>query len=262
MKSRACFDSPFSPAAQAGRVAVVIAALLCTPLSARADEAPAPPPPDAWTGSLGAGLALTSGNSDTRSYNLGFAATHDPKRKNVFKAEGLYLRAEQQGDATADKTAASARDEYKLSRRAFVFGELRYLRDRFKDLERLVSPLVGVGYRAIDAERVKLALDAGVGGAFEKLTAREATSSGAAQAGQTLAWQISPSAAFTQSVTALWKLQDFGDAVYRIGAGVTTTVSKKLELKVGYTKDIKTRPPVPTLKKSDDSLLAALVFKL
>ena len=54
--------------------------------AAAAQDAPAPPPP-AWTGSIGAGLAVTSGNSDTSNMNLSFKAVHDPKTRTVFKTE-------------------------------------------------------------------------------------------------------------------------------------------------------------------------------
>lgn len=241
----------------------LVAAALWTPVAAPlvAQEAAAAAP-DTWSGSLGLGLAFTSGNSATRSYNLSFTAAHDPKTRNVFKAEGLYLRAEQDGTATADKTSLGLRDEYKLSTRVFAFGQLGFLRDRFKQLDSLIAPLAGVGLRAVDDERVKLTLDAGLGGAFEKLEGSESTFSGAAQAGQSLTWTLSSAATFTQGATALWKLDDFGDAFYRLTAGLTTTVSKRLELKLSYTKDIKTRPAQETLLKSDDSLLANLVLKL
>jgi putative salt-induced outer membrane protein YdiY len=205
---------------------------------------------------------LTSGNSDTRSYNASLTVAHDPKTRNLFKAEGLYLRAEQNGEASADKTALGLRDEYKLSSRIFTFGELGFLRDRFKQLDSLVSPLVGLGVHAVDTSRTKLSLGVAFGAAFEKLAGRDATTSGAAQASQSLTLQLSPSAALTQGATALWKLEDFGDAIYRLNVGLTSSVSARLELKVTYTKDIKTRPPQTTLQKSDDSLLANLVFKL
>ncbi len=240
----------------------IVCVSLCAVARAGA-QTPAPAAsPDPWTGTLGLGVALTSGNSDTRSYNLSFSAVHDPKTRNVFKADGLYLRAEQSGEATADKTSLGVRDEYKLSTRVFAFGELRFLRDRFKQLDALVAPLLGVGWQAVDDKRTKLALDLGVGGAFEKLEGSDTTTSGAVQAGESLSVQLSPSATLTQGAAALWKMDDFGDAFYRFNLGLTATVSARLELKIAYTKDVKTRPATSALVKSDDSLLANLVFKL
>ena len=65
------------------------AALWAAPVAAQDKLCPCPPPappPPAWTGSLGGGLSLTGGNSDTNSYNLDFALKHDPGTKRVFKA--------------------------------------------------------------------------------------------------------------------------------------------------------------------------------
>ena len=38
----------------------------------------------------------------------------------------------------------------------------------------------------------------------------------------------------TEKLTALWKTNDFGDALYHFDAGLTTTVATRLELKLAY----------------------------
>src|ERR1044071_749475 len=93
----------------------------------------ADPPPKPWNSSLGAGVALTSGNTDTKNYNLSFATKYDPKTKFVFKADALYLRGDSNGATLVDKATADARGEYAVSDRVFAFGEVDYLRDPFKD---------------------------------------------------------------------------------------------------------------------------------
>jgi putative salt-induced outer membrane protein YdiY len=222
---------------------------------------PSPPPPH-WTGSIGAGLALTSGNSDTKSYNLTATALYDPKTKNVFKADVLYLRSDTGGEATVNRTTARVRDEYSFAKRAFVFGEVGYLRDQFKQLSYLIAPLAGVGYRVVDQKNVVFSLDGGLGGAFEKYEDRDSTTSGAVTAGDSVVWKISGSSSFTQGFTALWKMQDFGDSTYHVGAGISSSVAKRFEMKLAYAFDYKSRPPLPTIKKGDHSFLAALVFKI
>jgi putative salt-induced outer membrane protein len=222
---------------------------------------PSPPPPH-WTGSIGAGLALTSGNSDTKSYNLSFGAVHDPKARNVFKAEALYLRSDTGGEATVNRTTARLRDEYSFGKRAFVFGEVGYLRDEFKQLSYLIAPVAGAGYKVVDQEKLVLALDGGLGGQFEKYFDNDSTSSGAVKAGESLVWKISGSSSFTQGFTGLWKMDDFGDSTYHVGAGITTSIASRLELKLSYAYDYKSRPPQPTIKKGDSSFLAAVVFKI
>ena len=57
-------------------------------------EPPEPPPP-IWTSSVGAGLSLNTGNTETTSFNLTFNAVRDPMKKWIFRTDGLYLRSEE-----------------------------------------------------------------------------------------------------------------------------------------------------------------------
>src|SRR6185503_17052354 len=137
---------------------------LCVAGRAMAQESPAPPPPPpVWTGSLGAGLSITGGNTDTTSYNLSFTAQYDPKRRDVFKAEGLYLRGSNNDVVNVDKATLGLRYEYKITD--------------------LITPMVGAGYNVVKEKDLTLAFDAAIGGAFEKNAGFEAKSSAALQLG-------------------------------------------------------------------------------
>ena len=233
--------------------------------SVRAQEpgpAPAPTPEPTWKGSLGGGLAITSGNSDTNSYNVSLGAAQNPKRRNVLKAEGLYLRSTTAEVRTVDKTALLLRDEHKLSSRSFLFAETRVFRDVLKGIRYLVSPIAGAGVKLVDRERAQLALDAGIGGQFEKDDGRPRSSDGALQAGQLLSVKLSPNATLTERTAALWKLGDFGDALYRGELSLAASLARRFELKLSFLDDYKTRPANPLLEKNDASIVAALVFKI
>jgi putative salt-induced outer membrane protein len=229
--------------------------------AARAEECPCPPKPTpGWHGNAGAGLALTSGNSDTQSYNLSLLVVYDPQKRNLVKIDGLYLRSKAEGEETADKAALGLRDEYSFGR-AFLFGEVRYQRDQFKELESLISPSIGAGYKLVDQERLTLSVDAGVGLAFERLTGQDGTTDGALRAGESLAWKISDNSSLSQAATALWKMDDFEDAFYHLDAGLVSSINSKLELKLAGVVDVKNKPARPTLEKTDLALLASIVFK-
>lgn len=242
---------------KAPRLAPALAALLVVSFTATAADEPKP----GWHGSFGAGLSLTSGNSDTRSFNLGFDLKYDPKTKNVFKAGGLYLRSEAEGATTTDKLTAFARDEYSFTDRFFVYGEISWLSDAIAEVDYLVAPTVGAGYKLVATDTVTLEASAGVGGAFEKYEGQEATSSGAFRAGEAFSWKISPAVSLTQKASALWKADDTADAYYHFDVGLTTSISKILELKLAWLLDHKTRPAVPTLEKTDTAFIAAIVAK-
>lgn len=218
-----------------------------------------PPPAKPWASSLGAGLAITSGNTDTKNYNLAFATKYDPKTKFVFKADALYLRGDSNGEVQVDKTSADARGEYSLSDRTFAFAEVSYLRDPFRDLDYLVAPLVGAGYRIIKSDTRNLTVDGALGAQFESDTGAGRSSGGAAKAGENFDQALSPTSKITQKLTAIWKTNDFGDALYHFDAGLTTTVATRLELKLAYVYDYKTKPPSASVKKGDSALFAALL---
>src|ERR1700760_3369733 len=185
-------------------------AVILTILSALAIPAFAadPPPVKPWTSSLGAGLAITSGNTDTKNYNLAFATKYDPKTKFVFKADALYLRGDSNGVTQVDKMSADARGEYALSDRTFAFAEASYLRDPFKDLNYLVAPLAGAGYRIIKSDARNLTVDGAAGAQLESDTGAGRSSSGAVKAGENFDQALSPTSKVTQKLTALWKTND------------------------------------------------------
>lgn len=218
-------------------------------------------PAKPWSTNIGAGLAITSGNTDTKSLNFTFGTKYDPHTRLVFKADALYLRGESNGETQVDKATANAREEYALSDRTFAFAEVSYLRDRFKGISYLVAPLAGAGYRLIKTDTENLTVDAAAGAQFESDFGLGKSTSGAVKAGENFDYALSKTSKVTQKLTGLWKTSDFADALYHFDAGLVTTVTARSELKLAYTYDYKNRPPLPTVKKGDSAFFAALLFK-
>jgi hypothetical protein len=97
-------------------VAAVLVGLFLPARVLAQQPCPCPPTPDpgVWIGSVGAGLALTSGNSDTMNVNVAFDVTRDPKTRNVMKATGLFLRGEREGDLITNRLSFAFRDQYAI----------------------------------------------------------------------------------------------------------------------------------------------------
>ena len=153
------------------------------------------------------------------------------------------------------------RDEYSLSKRTFLFAEGSYLRDQFKDILYLVAPIGGAGFKLIATDDTTLAVSGGAGGYFEKNTGLELKKSGSINAGQNFSHKLSTTATFTQSVATLWKTNDFEDSLTNFSVGVTTTLYRKLELKVEFLDSYKTKPPNATIKKNDTAFLTTFLLK-
>jgi len=221
---------------------------------------PPTPPPPVWTGSFGAGLALTQGNRDTTNFNLSFDVKRDPKTKTVFKAEGLYILATEDGDENVDRGLLTVRVERLITERAYVFGQFGYVRDRFKEIDYLLAPTAGIGYKVIATERTTFDVDGSVGMVFEKNTGLDLETDGAVAAGEKFSHKLTTNAVLTQGSSALWKMDDFGDALYTFSAGVAASVTTRVQLKLEFQDIYKTRP-TGGADKNDIAFITAFVYK-
>jgi putative salt-induced outer membrane protein YdiY len=220
----------------------------------------AAPTPENWTVSATAGLALTSGNKDTSTVNMGYETVYDPKTRNLVKSDGLFLRGKTDGELTTDRLGLNGRDEYKLYKRAYAFGQVQYLQDQFKNIDYLFSPAAGLGYRFADSARTKLSADAGLGAVWEKPLLSEVHTSGAVTLGEKLSHQLSATTTLTQSFAALYKTDDFSDSLYTFGAGVAVAVAGHVQLKVELLDTYKHLVVAPTVG-NDVAVIVGLVFK-
>lgn len=225
-------------------------------------QTPPPAPPKVWTVAASAGLALTSGNTDTSTINAAYDLTYDSLKKNVVKSDALYLRGKTQGELASDRFNLNVRDMYKLNARTYVFGANQYLRDKFKNIDYLVAPTGGLGYKLLDTPESKLDVDAGVGGVWEKNPGFDIKSSGAITLGEKLTQKLTGTTTFTQSYSGLWKTKDFGDSLHNFGVGIAAAMSTRTQLKIEVLDVYKTLPPLPTIKKNDVATLLAVVYKL
>jgi putative salt-induced outer membrane protein YdiY len=243
------------------RISLVLVCLLgVAASSAWAQDAP-PEPKPIWSGSFGAGLSLTKGNTDTSNVNVSYEVKRDPDDHFVFTSKGLFLRGDKDGELTASRLGLDARLDRKYSDRTSLFVQVQYLRDPFKEIEYLVTPSIGIAHLFVTNEATEFGADVSVGGVWEKNTGRSTRSDGALNAGQHFKQKLSDTAEFTERVTALWKMQDFGDSLYTFGLGVAASITNRTQLKFEVIDTYKNKPPSADVKKNDVSLLASFVFK-
>jgi len=236
---------------------LLLSTLLLAPAPALAQNAPGP-----FALTASAGLAVTAGNTSTSTINAAYEALFDPKTKNVVKSDGLYLRGKTEGVVSTNRLNLNVRDQYALSPRAFVYGQTQYLQDEFKNIDFLVAPTGGLGYKLLDSARTKLAVDAGVGAVWERDLGATTRSSGAITVAEKLSHNLTATTSLTHTFSALWKTQDTADALYIFGAGIAVSISTRTQLKVELLDTYKNRPQSAAVKKNDVALLTAIVFKM
>src|SRR5438034_292205 len=189
-----------------GILSVLVASVLLSHLAIA--QAPQPPA-RVYTGNLGGGIAITSGNTDTNNFNLTGSIVRDPKTKHVTKGTASYLRGGQNSLLNLDRTALNIRHEYTISGRTFAFGQVDYLRDRFKEIIFLWVPAGGIGYKLVNTDSTQFVLDGGFGGLVEKNPGKTLSKSGSIIADQRFQHKVSTTSTLTESLSSIWKTKDF-----------------------------------------------------
>ncbi len=241
--------------------AIITCCLLIPAIPAQAQAPAQAAPPPIYSGSFGLGLAVTGGNSDTVNFNMTFDMVRDPKTKNVIKINAFYLRSSAQSVKTADKLSMGFRDDYSLSKRAYVYGALLYLRDPFKDISYLLNPQGGLGFKLLATDRNTFTLSGGAGGVWEKNPGIDVNSSGTINAGQSYLLKLSDTTSIDQVFAALWKTGNFDDALYHFAVAMVTSITKKIQLKVEFRDDYKNVTPSPEIKSNDTALITSFLYK-
>lgn len=267
---RTRFSSVRFPMISTWATTIAVGAMLvaATPRAASAQQPPAatcpcppPPPPSIWTGSAGFGLTMNRGNTDTTNINLSFDATRDPKTKDIWKLQALYLRGDTNGELSANRIFAQARYERNINDRVFAFAQLPYLRDRFKGFEYHLAPSAGLGYKVVATPRTTLAADAGFGVKWEKNPGLDVKTSAVVTSGDRFEVKLSPTSSVKQSFTATWNANEWGEALYTFAAGAAAGLTARSQLKIEFLDTYATRPPQPEIKNNDVAFLTALVYK-
>jgi putative salt-induced outer membrane protein len=179
----------------------------------------------------------------------------------VIKAKAVYLRGNHDDLLNLDRAAVNLRDEFTISRRTFVFGQLDYLRDRFKEIIFLWAPTGGLGFKVVNTDATKLGIDGGVGGIFERNPGRPVSSSASVTAGESFQQKVSSTATITQSASTIWKTKDFGDSLSNFSVGLATSIASSLEVKIEFVDSYKTKPPGALVKKNDTAFITTFVVK-
>ena len=127
---------------------------------------------------------------------------------------------------------------------------MQYLRDSFKAIDYLISPTVGISRLLVKNDRSELAVDGGVGVVWEKNPGLELQTDGAVTGGQQFSHKLTATTEFKQTLAALWKMDDFGDALYAFSAGIAVSVTSGTQMKVEFLDTYKTKPPSATSRRT------------
>jgi putative salt-induced outer membrane protein len=130
-----------------------------------------------WTGKGEAGVAIASGNTDSKSANARVAiAKKVDAWEHSASLAGVYLRSD--GDTTAKRWELGLQTRYSFSGATYWFGGLRYEQDEFSGFDHQGVLSTGVGRTFVDNDTTKFSAQVGAGYKFsESIATLEAPAS-------------------------------------------------------------------------------------
>jgi putative salt-induced outer membrane protein len=105
---------------------------------------------------------MSRGNSVTDAANAKFALNylHDAWQHTLLME---YLYGKSSDVVSAERWDGRFQSNYTITPRLYSFGALAYQNDKFSGFQYQASATAGIGYKFIDTDTLKLALQAGVG---------------------------------------------------------------------------------------------------
>jgi len=253
-------------------VATALSVAVLPAANVRADDTPAPPPPQhEWLGKGQAGFLDAKGNSTGESINAMLdLARYDDGWKNALHVEAFYGKS---GDVlSAERWIVKEQTDYTITGNFFAFGGLRFEHDEFDGFVYQASFTAGAGYKILDTASDKLTVQAGPGfkrfrpedivknpdgsGAVLYRIPQEAQSEAIADVEVDYTHTFSPSTTLNNKL-----LVEYGSAnsLTTDQIALAVKMSTKLALSVGYQFTENSKPP-PPLKKVDTVTTVNLVY--
>ncbi len=213
------------------------------------------------SGSVGAGLSLTSGNSETINWNISFDINKPTDLGHNLKMNGLYLRGKENGKLSVDRLKLSMRDDYSINRSVVGFGNVSYKSDPLKGIDYLVNPSGGLGWKIRESDKLSLQADAGAGVLIERDTELDRKTFVSINSNQSMTYRLSKTASLKQKLDVLWKADDLVDYLVNISLSLATKITDASELQAEFLNDFRNKPADIAYKKNDIALILKYVVR-
>ena len=225
---------------------VIVAMTLIAPVASAQEEEETSP----WAGKATLGYLATSGNTDNTSLNAGFEVSYT-KNKWLHGFRAAAINSTDDDVTTAEAYEAGWKSERSFSESNYMFGQLNWRKDRFSGYDTQFSQTVGYGRRLIDTEKHKLNAEIGAGARQSDLADGTDESETIARGALNYAWQISDSAAFSQTLAVESGSENtYTEAVSKLSASLVGN----LALVASYT--VKSNSDVPIGTEKTDTFTA------
>ncbi|MDX3905764.1 MAG: DUF481 domain-containing protein [Pigmentiphaga sp.] len=219
-------------------------------------------PDGKWRGSISAGASLASGNTDATSLNIGANAGRATAMDRLnFNLTGLYGTKDEDGERseTAKLLRMGGKYDRDITDRMFGFGSLDLEHDKLQELNLRGVAAAGLGRHIIKNDRTVFDLFSGLAYNHERFT-EETRNSAELLLGEESNHKISDTTSLHQRLAIYPNLTDSGEYRIQFDAGLTTSITRKIELKITLSNRYMSNPQ-PGVKKSDTLLLTNIGYR-
>jgi putative salt-induced outer membrane protein len=239
---------------------LLAAAFALVPGTARAQAPPPAEPPPRLEASAQFTFLDTRGNASTQSVGAGGEVIWRPDPW-TYAGKFTFAQNESEDVLTARSTAGLFRVSRALNERLSVYGQYDFLRDVFAGVEHRHVIEGGLSYLAVNTERHRLQLDAGIGYLYEARPLGEHFDSVTLSLGAPYRFAISKTSEFTYRPRFLLPFTDAGAWKFDQEAALAAALNTILSLKVSHTLRYSAEPPAG-FEKTDTIMAISLVAKV
>lgn len=183
-----------------------------------------------WKGSLGAGITLRRGSTNSTEGSLSLDASR-VMRDSRLLATALAIRSSENGQRSGDTANGEFRGERRIERNMFGFAGLGAERDAMQDMTFRSSLSTGVGTRWIDNETTGLNLYAGVAYSMERYTTGETPKGLEPLLGSEFMYHISETSRLTHRMV-LYPDSVSGGTRFAMQGDLTTSINERFGLRL------------------------------
>lgn len=231
---------------------VSIAALVLAPAVAIAAEEPA----KLWKGEANLGYIYNSGNTNSENLHFRSKATRDGEQwRNIYRLEAVNETSEE--IRTAENYFGSAKAEYKIGERSYLFGLLEYTKDRFSGFDYEAAATLGYGQDIIRNEVHELSADIGVGYRVTELeTNGDVEEDAIVRVGALYLWNINENTIFDEDFSyEIGEQRKITKSLTRLRMKINGSLSASIAYEIKHTSDVP-----PGTKNSDRTTLLGLAY--
>jgi len=213
-----------------------------------------------WSGKLSAGLTVSSGNTKSVDYNAQ-ATLQRRTPATRFKFDYLGVVSSVDDVESANNHRAGVEFDYWLSRRLYlVVPYAEYFRDRFQNIDRRVTGVVGLGYDIVDRPTLEWNITAGPAYQytwFDSVQPGEDDSrgTGALSFGSQFDWDITRRIDLILEYRGQYTSREVGETIHHSVSTLSIELTKRFDLDVSFVWD-RTQHPKPDsngdVPKQDD----------